>query len=187
MKYILSILFFLLTIPAFGSYPAIDSFSGTGPLSTNWTNTSASGYVALTQSSGTVVPSASGAQGLATYTSITFAFNQYSRVTFYQSAAGGSSTGPCVRMSASGDGVCYLASDGAMYVLSNGAGLNGVSASCPVPSNGDVIEISVVDATYTCTDITTNTSASGTDYTYSSGNPGLLVDQRTTTTSLGQF
>jgi len=45
-------------------YPAVDTFSGSGALSSNWTNTTSAGYgyVSLAQSGGTVAPSVSGQQ-----------------------------------------------------------------------------------------------------------------------------
>jgi hypothetical protein len=36
----------------------------------------------------------------------------------------------------------------------------------------------MIGTTFTCTDITTGVHASGTDSTYSTGNPGMLLDQR---------
>jgi hypothetical protein len=94
------------TTSSASSYPVTDAFSGSGALSANWTNTTASGYVPLAQASGTVVPSVSAKQGLAIYTSVTFANDQYSQVKLLKTTSNTDSTGPCVHMNAAADGVC---------------------------------------------------------------------------------
>ncbi|RSL17361.1 ASPM-SPD-2-Hydin domain-containing protein [Edaphobacter aggregans] len=164
-------------------YPAVDTFSGSGALSTNWTNTSSygQGYVSLAQNSGTVAPSVSGQQGLATYTGISFSNDQYAQAKFvgYSSAQG--STGVCVRMNTAGNGVCYLGDYGLLYSLANGAGNYIIASNCPVAANGDTIQLLVTGTTYTCTDISSGSSVSATDSLYSTGNPGILVDQRKST------
>src|SRR6266436_4066771 len=55
------------------TYPVVDSFSGSGALSSNWTNTTATGLgqVPLARNSGAVGPSVSGQQGMAIYTGTT--------------------------------------------------------------------------------------------------------------------
>ena len=169
------------------SYPVTDAFSGSGALSANWTNTTSTVYVPLAQASGTVVPSVSAKQGLAIYTGVAFTNDQYSQVKFVTHTSSKNSTGPCVHMNAAGSGVCWIADSGDSYVLAAGAGTHRV-AFCPIPESGDTLKLSVVGTTYTCTDVTTSGSASGTDSTYTTGNPGILVDQRTGTTyALAQF
>ncbi len=177
------------TAPPPATYPAFDTFSGSGALSSNWTNTTSTGqgYVSLAQNAGTVTPSVSGQQGLAAYTGISFANNQYAQAVFVTHSSSGGSTGVCVRMNAGGSGVCYLADDGVIYALANGAGIHSIG-SCPVPASGDTIQLLVVGTTYTCTDVTTGVSASATDTTYSSGSPAILVDQRRSSVyALAQF
>ena len=178
------------TITSTSAYPVTDMFSGSGALSSNWTNTTVSGqgYVPLTQVSGTVVPSISGAQGLETYTGVAFTSDQYSQAKFVNHSSAAGSTAPCVRMSTSGNGVCYLADDGLIYLLTAGAGVHPISSSCPIPASGDTVQLSVVGTTYTCTDVTTGAHASGTDSTYSAGSPGIIIDQRNSTIyALAQF
>ena len=100
-----------MTSWASATYPAVDTFSGSGALSSNWTNTTSAGqgYVSLTQSAGTVAPSVLGQQGLAIYSGISFTNDQYAQAKFVtHSSAGGGSTGVCVRMNVAGSGVCYL-------------------------------------------------------------------------------
>lgn len=157
------------------TYPVTDSFSGSGALSPNWTNTTAAGeeYVALAQTSGTVAPSVSDEQGLAIYSGATFTNDQYAQATFVKNSWGeGGSTGVCVRMSGSGSGVCYLAEYGVIYALVDGAGSYGIANDCPIPSTGDTMQLIVAGVTYTCKDVTTGASASGNDGRYSLGNPG---------------
>lgn len=172
------------------TYPAVDTFSGSGALSANWTNTTSAdqGYVPLAQSAGTVAPSVSGQQGLATYTGISFTNDQYAQAKFVTHSTAAGSTGVCVRMNAAGNGVCYLADWGLLYSLANGAGTYAMTSGCPIPTSGDTIQLLVVGTTYTCTDVTTGASKSVSDATYSAGNPAILVDQRQSTVyALAQF
>jgi hypothetical protein len=164
------------------TYPATDTFSGSGALSSNWTKTTSNlGYVSLTQNSGTVVPSVSGKQGLEIYTGVSFANNQYAQAQFVTHPSAYGSTGVCVRMNTAGSGVCYLAAYGEIYSLTGGAGKYAIARDCPVARSEDTIQLLVVGTTYTCTDLTTGHSASATDSLYSTGNPGILVDQRRST------
>ncbi|MDQ2832575.1 MAG: DUF6067 family protein [Acidobacteriota bacterium] len=176
-------------------FPVTDSFSGSGALSSNWTNTSANAglsypFVPLMQASGTAVPNTAGHRGLELYTGATFPNDQYAQVKFvYHSAGSGSGTGPCVRMSIGGGGVCWLVDSNVVYTMSSGAfyGPN-IIAGCPVPSAGDIVKLSVAGTTYTCTDVTTGTSASGNNTDFSSGNPAILVDQMPSNSyALAQF
>ena len=170
------------------TYPVLDTFSGSAALSSNWTDTTANGYVATAQMGGSAVPSVSGEQSLATYTGAAFTADQYAQVKFVTHSSDASSTGPCVRMTISGNGVCYLADDGVLYVLSAGSGDHAVSFSCPIPSSGDTIRLFVIGTVYTCMDVTTGASASGSDGTYTSGSPAILVDERNSTVyALAQF
>jgi hypothetical protein len=171
-------------------YPVTDTFSGSGGLSADWTNTSSAdqGYVPLAQNSGAVAPSVSGQQGLATYTGASFSNDQYAQATFVAHSSAAGSTGVCVRMNVAGSGVCYLADWGLIYLLADGAGTNAIISGCPIPASGDTIQLLVVGTTYTCIDVTTGDSASATDGTYPTGNPGILVDQRNSTVyALAQF
>ena len=182
--------FVALSGAAPATYPAVDTFSGSGALSANWTDTTSSGqgYVSLAQSAGTVAPSVSGQQGLATYTGISFTNDQYAQAKFVAHSSAAGSTGVCVRMNAAGSGVCYLADWGLIYSLANGAGTYALAGGCPVPASGDTIQLLVVGTTYTCTDLTTGVSRSATDGTYSTGSPAILVDQRRSTVyALAQF
>jgi hypothetical protein len=165
------------TIFSGSSYPVMDAFSGSGALSANWTNTTSSSYVPLAQASGTVVPSVSSKQGLAIYTGVPFTNDQYSQVKFLKTTSNTDSTGPCVHMNAAADGVCWIADSARIYRLTSGAGVESI-ATCAVPASGDLLQLSVVGSTYTRTDVTTGAHTSGTDTTYSTGNPSILVDQR---------
>jgi RHS repeat-associated protein len=167
----------LFSGPAAAAYPLTDSFSGSGALSSNWTSTLNNGYVALTQNSGTAGVSVSGQAGLAIYMGATFSDDQYAQAVFVNQNSSNSATGVCVRMDSSGTGVCYLAGDGAIYALDEGAGVDGI-ASCPIPSVGDTIRLSVVGAVYTCEDVSTGASGTGTYWANIAGHPAILVDQR---------
>jgi hypothetical protein len=177
---------YTIIIPS-SSYPATDAFGGSGALSADWTNTTSSAYVSLIQASGTVVPSVSAKQGLAIYSGLAFTNDQYSQVKFVSHTSSTDSTGPCVRMSAAASGVCWIADSAKIYVLTAGSGVRSV-VTCPLPASGDTLQLSVVGSTYTCTDVTSGLYATGTDTTYTSGSPGILVDQRPSTSyALAQF
>ena len=187
------LLFFvaLTTAPAWATtYPVTDAFSGTGALSANWTNTTETSDFngTLVQASGQAVPSPSGTVGLATYTGAGFTNDQYAQATVQANpSSGNNNTGPCVRMDTKGDAYCYFGlPNGQLWLLQNGDPLyNNVPGTilihwqvCPVPAVGDTIQISAVGTTITCTDVTKGTSASVNDSTLSTGNPGMMIDQR---------
>ncbi len=177
--------------------PATDSFSGSGPLSASWTNTTANAglsypFVPLSQANGVTVPitSTQGKRGLELSTGATFPNDQYSQVKFvYESAGSGSGTGPCVRMGLNGNGVCWLVDSNVVYTISSGAWYGpSIITGCPVPSAGDTVKLSVAGTTYTCTDVTKGTHASGTNSDFSSGVPAILVDQyQSTSYALDNF
>jgi len=170
------------------AYPLIDSFSGSGALSSSWTNTtSTNGYVALAQNSGIVDVSVSGQAGLAIYTGAAFSDDQYAQATFVNAPSDGA-TGVCVRMDTSGTGVCYLAEAGLIFSLLGGSGDGEIASDCPIPSSGDVIQLSASGPVYTCKDVTTGVSSTGVDWGNSTGNPAILVDQQDSATeALSQF
>jgi hypothetical protein len=173
------------------NYPVTDTFSGSGALSSNWTNMTAAAQtglsyppVPLVQSSSEAVPTppalTANSWGWEVYTGAPFSANQYSQVVFVAHNAAGGGTGPCVRMSPSGQAYCYVADDGDIVEFSNGVWYTTILSTCPVPASGDTIQISAVGTTVTCQDVTKGTSANVTnsDYPYGVGDPGIMVDQR---------
>jgi hypothetical protein len=192
MKHILLLPILLLSAAAWSAvYPVTETFNNSSSLLSNWTDLAQtnSGYVPLQQNNGVAIPSVAGQQGMAIYTAATFPNDQYSQVKFLSPGAStGSSTGTCVHMSATGDGVCYLADIGLLYLLSGGNGAGDINSSCPIPASGDTIQLSVVGTTYTCSDLTTGASSSTTNSVFPSGSPAILVDQRPSTSyALAQF
>jgi hypothetical protein len=176
---------FLMTAPAWAqSYPVTDSFSGSGALSSNWTNTTSYqglSYppVPLVKSSGPVVPNTAVSWGLALYTGASITNDQYAQVTFVTHNSAGGWTGPCVRTNVGAYGYCYLVDDGAIVLFYDGQWYQTLTSSCPVPSSGDTVQISAIGTTITCTDVTKGTHASATDSTYWVGSlPGVMVDTR---------
>ncbi len=173
------------------SYPVTDTFSGSGGLSSNWTNLSAAAEtglsfppVPLEQSSGTAIPTppsgTGNSWGWEIYTGAPFTTDQYSQVKFVNHSTAGGGTGPCVHMADGGNALCYVADDGEIVTFSNGVWYETTLTGCPVPASGDTIQLSAVGSTITCSDITAGTSANvtDTDYTVGNGNPGMMVDQR---------
>jgi len=173
-------------------YPATDSFSGSGALSSNWTQAAPTGLsyppVALVRSSGTVVPGAASPPttypwGLALYSSETFTNDQYAQAVFVTHSTAGGRTGPCVLMSSVGSGYCYSGDDGVIHGYSDAIYDTIPVTGCPIPASGDVIKLSTVGTTLTCTDVTTGVSASGPASAgyHTSGMPGVFVDQMNST------
>lgn len=150
------------------TYPVTDSFSGTGALSGNWTNTNPiwEMFVPLEQNGGTANPSVGAEQGLAIYSGAAFTSDQYAQARF-TTFSNSDDTAVCVRMDGTGDGICYAPNVGLMWRLVNGAWAYTLSADCPNAANGDTIKIQVVGGTYTCIDVTTGVSASAVDTTSS--------------------
>ncbi len=171
------------------NYPLTDAFSGSGALSTSWTNTTETSDFngTLVQSGGQAVPSTTGTVGLATYTGATFTNDQLSQTTYLaNSPTGNNNTGPCVRTDTNGDGYCYFPQNGQVWSMKQGATVvNGVPGTviihwqtCPVATSGDTVQISAVGTTITCKDVTTGGSASVVDSSITTGNPGIMIDQR---------
>ncbi len=188
---IVLVLVTLITAPAWGTtYPVTDTFSGSGALSANWTNTTAGAVlsfkpVPLVQASGKVVPGASSPPttypwGLAIYTAVSFNADQYSQVKFVAHSTAGSTTGPCVQMSLSGGGYCWEVDNLHVNGFSNGASAGSIGIICPAVASGDTVKLSVAGTTLTCLDVTTGLSASGPGLTGfpAAGNPAVMVDTR---------
>jgi hypothetical protein len=180
------------TITSTSSYPATDSFSGSGALSSNWTQAAPYGLsyppVALVRSNGTVVPGASAPPttypwGLALHTGVTFTNDQYAQVVFVAHSTAGGRTGPCVLMSSVGSGYCYSGDDGVIRGYSDAIYDTIPVTGCPIPASGDTIKLSTVGSTLTCTDVTKGTSASGPASSgyHQNGMPGVFVDQMNST------
>jgi len=179
----------LLAVPSWAqSYPATDSFSGSGALSASWTQAAPTGLsfppVALVRSSGTVVPGTASPPtsypwGLALYSGETFNSDQYAQAVFVTHSTAGGRTGPCVLMSSVGSGYCYSGDDGVVHGYSNAIYDTIPVTGCPIPASGDVIKLSSVGSTLTCTDVTKGTFASGPASAgyHTTGMPGVLVDQ----------
>src|ERR1017187_5461970 len=154
--------------------------------------------VDLLQNNGEVIPTpnlSSTPWGWELYSGATFTAGQYSQVKFIAPNAVGNGTGPCVRMSASGQSYCYVADDAAIVNFSNGVWNTTMLSTCPVPANGDTIQLSAVNTTVgttpstilTCSDLTQGTSATvtasnSTYWSTASGAPGIFVDQRNSST-----
>lgn len=85
--------------------------------------------------------------------------------------------------------MCWLVDSNAVFTMSSGAWYNpSIIAGCPVPSAGDTVRLTVAGTTYTCTDVTTEAHASGTNSDFSSGSHAILVDQyQSTSYALDNF
>jgi len=160
-----------------GSSPYSDNFAGTGPLSSCWTNTTSTAVPAGGGSWGPIsrnadVAQSFGSEGLAIYTGGTFAANQYSQVTI----PNGTSAGPCIRCTVSGNGYVWVSNSG-VHIYTAGTIGNRILRcnNSNVPNARDVLYLSAVGSTITCTDVTSGVTESATDTTYSTGSPGIYT------------
>ena len=201
------------------TYPATDSFSGgssTSPvaLSSKWTNNQndPTDYSSTIVQAGGLATLSTNTIGMATYTGETFNNDQYAQVVVHGGKSGDNDPyGPCVRTDTNGNGYCYFpnGANGQIYILKGGSAVsqtNGIPGGavlihyqhCPyigglgsqAASDGDTFQISAHGATITCTDVTTSTSDSATDSTFSTGSPGMFINQSyagLTTYELGAF
>jgi hypothetical protein len=201
------------------TYPATDSFSGgsaSSPvaLSSKWTNNvnDPTDYSSMIVQAGGLATLSTNTIGMASFTGQTFNNDQYAQVVVH----GGKSSdndpyGPCVRTDTNGNGYCYFpnGSNGQIYILKGGSAVsqtNGIPGGsvlihfqhCPyiggtgsqAAADGDTFQISATGSTITCKDVTTGTSNSANDVTFTSGSPGMFINQSyagLTTYELGAF
>lgn len=149
----------------------LDPFTGTGALSSCWTQTTAAGYGTLNRNNSLVV--ATGTKGIVSYTGASFTTTQSSTLTVNSTLA--DISGPMVLEQTNGAGYLWILSTQNLLPVNNtGGGLSPITA-CPVVSNGDVVKLSsTVTAgipTITCRNITTGLSNAATDTNSCSGVP----------------
>src|SRR5947208_16872289 len=84
LLFLLAITFLPVTQAWAQAYPVVDTFSGSGALSSNWTNSTGTDqtHVPAARFNGTVVPSVAGQTSLVTYTGSAFTRDQYAQVQF---------------------------------------------------------------------------------------------------------
>jgi hypothetical protein len=148
------------------------------PLTTPWTANGICGGYDPTKATGTgAVPSVTNGFGCAVYTGWSGSNNQTTRI-YLNYAVGDdtASTGPAVRLDTSGNGYQYVIKEGKVYVLTAGNGGATPITTCPGPSDGHVFSLQISGTTLTCRDETAGTSATGTDSTWSTGQPGFVID-----------
>lgn len=152
----------------------IDSFTGTVNASlTNppWTMLSGTGFSPILYiGSGEV--QAGPNLGWAVYTSGSFGSNQFSQYVYEGDTSG---TGLAVRMTVGGNGYVWEIIYNKIAIYNAGSFVADYAASCPTPSNGDTIKLSISSNVITCADITSSTSSTWTDTanTYTTGIPGF--------------
>lgn len=158
-----------------------DGFVTPGALSASWSIVSAGGYTSVNQGSGFAQSNPTGTKGWAIYTAAPSGSNQCSQMTINLgsnlNAIG--STGPTVLSNSSGNGYVWPISSTDIYLVTAGSGVSAIATGCPNTNNGDRVQLTVIASThtFTCTDITSGFSATGTDSTYTAGFPGMLIDQ----------
>jgi hypothetical protein len=188
------------------TYPATDSFSGgtaASPvaLSSKWTNNQndPTDYSSTIVQAGGLATLSTNTIGMASYTGETFNNDQYAQVIVSGGKSGDNDPyGPCVRTDTNGNGYCYFpnGANGQIYILKGGSAVtqtNGVPGGtvlihyqhCPfiggtgsqAAAAGDTFKISAHGSTITCSDVTTGTSNSAIDSTFTSGSPGIFINQ----------
>lgn len=145
-----------------------DSFTGSGTLSSCWTQATNSGNGTLARVSGTIQLS-TGGSGLYAYPTKTVS-SQFT-ITTVSSSFGG----PCILLQTGGSGYCWFIQGNQLFSLLNGGGNSTFGTSCPSVSTGQVAQISQTitagHPTITCTNITTSAFGSGIDTNLCSGSP----------------
>lgn len=164
-----------------GTLPVTDSFTGSGALSSCWTQSTVSGDVPLVRSSGVVIPNTASSQGQATFTGVVFSTTvQYAQAKLVWAA--GNYSGVCINMTVAGTGACYLPNLTAVAGFTAGSYTGNIIAGCAALPSGDVVKLSVTGGTGTVTDVTTSTVLCSAALAGYSGNPGILVDHRNNST-----
>jgi hypothetical protein len=136
------------------------------------------------------IPNVTNGTGCAIYTGWTGSNNQTVRIKIdYGVGDDPAVTGPCVRCDTSGNGYLYLIREGKVYVLTGGGGGATPVTGCPGPASGHIFSLQITGTTLTCRDETAGTVQTGTDSTWSTGKPGIIVDQSggTHSTTVLQF
>ena len=164
-----------------------DAFAYIGALNSGlWTQSSAAGYAPLAAASGVVIPTLS-TVGLATCTggTITSGGSQSAETTLPANWAAASGSGLTVLNDSAGNLYLWFLANASVNTLGT-AGLTTVIARCPVTNTGDTIKLSVNGSThtFTCLNVTSGLSSTGTDTSYTTGYPGVRVAAGT---SLGPF
>jgi Chitobiase/beta-hexosaminidase C-terminal domain len=178
------LLLLLLSGTALAQYPAVDAFSGAGPvgLGANWTNIISGTRVSGTPTKNAGVLGFSGGSGsdpvaVSYYSSLTFSADQYAQFVVGPDSNFDSNTSPMVRVDTStGNGYSWDWTTNKLQKWTAGANSDlTMTANCPGTALNDTVRVSVVGTTIYCTDITTGSFGSATDSTYSTGVPAVMV------------
>ena len=160
-----------------------DNFTTTGALSGSWTVVTASGYNSVNQGSGYAQtnPPASGDKGWAIYNAGPSSGNECIQATVNYGASQLGASGLSLRTDSSGDGYLWIEQYNEVLRVAGGTGVGSITMTTPCPNTtaGDVRQFSYIASThtFTCTNVTTATSGSGTDSTLTTGSIGMLIDQ----------
>jgi hypothetical protein len=160
--------------------PFSDTFPGSGPLSSCWTNVPISGYVACAQAIGHAQSSGGASSSCMAIVGggLTFsATSQQAQVTWTRASGAPILGGVVVNMTTAGTGAVVLegGAGGAAYVQEYVAGAfsHNICTAAP-PNNGETIKLAVSGTTYTLTNVTTSTTMCTGTQTGLSGNPGII-------------
>lgn len=157
--------------------PYTDNFTGSGSLSSCWTQTTASGFVPLVRSSGYAVPNAASSQGIAVYTGATFGSTQSIQCVLVWTA--GNYSGCGIYTDTAGDGAYYIPNLNAVYKLVAGSGTGAYISGCSAFTSGDTVKVEGTPSATTVTDVTTSTVlCTGSAIPGNTGLPGIYVDTR---------
>lgn len=172
---------------AFAQFPVTDTWSGTlgSPLNSNWTSVTPAKAGCITQGSGAVVSTQDTCS--ATYTGVPF-LGPGEVVTGVLGPDWTVDEDICVNTNnTTGGGYCWNAYDNKVYkmtVVSGGTNPSrGTSIlSCSTWNPGDTLKLSITSAgVITCSDVTLANSATVTDTTFPSGQPGIFLNYATHT------
>lgn len=166
-----------------------DNFPSTGALSANWTSISGGDFTSTltVASANNVGTSVTFSAGAAIYTGAGFSDTQTSQVTVQTTPGAAYNVGACVRMTATGNGYCFDSANSPqlkVYTAKVGAWIGSCSGA---PTIGQTLQITATGTTIAGL-VNGVQVCSATDSTYSSGSPGILVDENSSSTvRLGSF
>lgn len=180
MKKILLILA-LFAAPFLNAQTVTDTFSGTGVIgSPNWTTSVCSGYSTLSKTSGLVQATTASTQGIIVYTGQPFSSNQGGQVLIPATVgSAGDTTGPIINMDTTCTGYIWVLANNTVIHLINGSFHDAApSAICPSVVAGDSPQLYRSGNDLHCKNGAIDINV-WTDFSSLGGQPGLIVDNRT--------
>ena len=174
----------LLCSGAFAQYPAVDAFSGAGPvgLGSNWTTiNSGTRITGVIQKNAGVLSFSAGSGGdpiaISYYSAVAFSSDQSSQFVIGPDTTYNSNSSPIIHVQATtGNGYTWHWDSASIEKWTGGTPTDiTMTKACPTVNLSDVAKIASVGSTIYCIDVTTGGFGYGTDSTYTGGAPGIMI------------